>query len=179
MRQIGFPFSQAYIEETLSSHPHLAGFLVKLFNVRFDPAGKQNTRAQDTIIHEIEEALDHVESLDDDRIIRRYMEIILATSRTNFFQKDPDNGQDKPYLSLKLHASDIPDMPKPVLPYEVFVYSPDVEGVHLRGGKVARGGLRWSDRQEDFRTEVLGLVKAQQVKKYSDCASRGERGLCL
>ncbi|OOE75847.1 NAD-glutamate dehydrogenase [Salinivibrio sp. ML290] len=164
MRQIGFPFSQAYIEETLASHSQLASFLVKLFNTRFDPVGKQTKRAQDIIINDIEEALDNVESLDDDRIIRRYMEIMLATTRTNFFQKDPDNGQDKPYLSLKLEASEIPDMPKPVPAFEIFVYSPDVEGVHLRGGKVARGGLRWSDRQEDFRTEVLGLVKAQQVK---------------
>lgn len=163
MRQVAFPFSQSYIEETLSSHAHLAQLLVKLFNKRFDPR-KDKTKEQQLIIDKIEQALEEVESLDDDRIIRRYMEMILATQRTNYFQHDKKTGEPKNYLSLKLEPRKIPDIPKPIPAYEIFVYSPDVEGVHLRGGKIARGGLRWSDRQEDFRTEVLGLVKAQQVK---------------
>ena len=163
MRQVAFPFSQTYIEETLNGHPDLAQLLVDLFNKRFSP-GKNTEKAQADIITKIEHALDLVESLDDDRIIRRYMQMILATLRTNYFQCNPKTGLFKDYLSLKLEPSKIPEIPKPIPVYEIFVYSPDLEGVHLRGGKVARGGLRWSDRPEDFRTEVLGLVKAQQVK---------------
>ncbi|WP_096618636.1 NAD-glutamate dehydrogenase [Candidatus Enterovibrio altilux] len=163
MRQVAFPFSQSYIEETLSSHADLAQLLVKLFNKRFDPQSYCE-KAQDKIIKLIEKKLDQVESLDDDRIIRRYMEIILATLRTNYYQQDKKTGELKDYLSFKVEPSKIPEIPKPVPAFEIFVYSPDIEGVHLRGGKVARGGLRWSDRQEDFRTEVLGLMKAQQVK---------------
>ncbi|MEZ8142501.1 NAD-glutamate dehydrogenase [Enterovibrio sp. FF113] len=163
MRQVAFPFSQAYIEETLTSHADLAQCLVTLFDKRFG-GSKNSQKDQTRIISQIEGELEKVESLDDDRIIRRYMEMILATLRTNYFQKDKETGQFKDYLSLKLQPSQIPEIPKPVPFFEIFVYSPDVEGVHLRGGKVARGGLRWSDRQEDFRTEVLGLVKAQQVK---------------
>ncbi|PSW14818.1 NAD-glutamate dehydrogenase [Photobacterium sanctipauli] len=163
MRQVGFPFSQHYIEETLGSHSDLARDLVKLFSLRFDPAAKHSEKAEQDLIAKLNAKLEHVESLDDDRIIRRYMEMILATQRTNYYQLD-DNGQPKPWLSLKLRPSEIPEIPAPVPFFEIFVYAPDIEGVHLRGGKVARGGLRWSDRQEDFRTEILGLVKAQQVK---------------
>ncbi|MGR5078870.1 NAD-glutamate dehydrogenase [Photobacterium swingsii] len=163
MRQVGFPFSQHYIEETLSSHNDLARDLVALFELRFDPKKKHSEKAEQTLIGKLNGKLDHVESLDDDRIIRRYMEMILATQRTNYYQLD-ENGKNKPWLSLKLRPSDIPEIPQPVPFFEIFVYAPDIEGVHLRGGKVARGGLRWSDRQEDFRTEILGLVKAQQVK---------------
>ncbi|NGN96691.1 NAD-glutamate dehydrogenase [Grimontia sp. S25] len=163
MRQVAFPFSQSYIEETLASHADLAQLLVQLFSKRFNPK-KNSDKDQKLIIQKIEEELEQVESLDDDRIIRRYMEMILATLRTNFYQKDKETGECKDYLSLKLQPGNIPEIPKPVPFFEIFVYSPDIEGVHLRGGKVARGGLRWSDRQEDFRTEVLGLVKAQQVK---------------
>ncbi|CZF79538.1 NAD-glutamate dehydrogenase [Grimontia marina] len=163
MRQVAFPFSQSYIEETLASHADLAQLLVELFSNRFNPK-KSSDKEQKQVIGKIEEELEQVESLDDDRIIRRYMEMILATLRTNFYQKDKETGECKDYLSLKLQPSNIPEIPKPVPFFEIFVYSPDIEGVHLRGGKVARGGLRWSDRQEDFRTEVLGLVKAQQVK---------------
>ncbi|MDP6879752.1 MAG: NAD-glutamate dehydrogenase, partial [Alteromonas macleodii] len=111
----------------------------------------------------IKEQLDNVSNLDDDRIIRRYLDMMSATLRTNFYQAD-DAGNEKSYVSFKMMPELIPDMPLPLPKFEIFVYSPRVEGVHLRGGKVARGGLRWSDRQEDFRTEVLGLVKAQQVK---------------
>ncbi|MDV7104373.1 NAD-glutamate dehydrogenase [Vibrio sp. TH_r3] len=163
MRQVGFPFSQNYIEDTLSNHPELAKSLVQLFIKRFDPKHKGTNKGQSDLINHITEQLDQVESLDDDRIIRRYMEMICATLRTNYFQTDQDK-KPKPWLSLKLRPSEIPDIPQPVPAFEIFVYSPDIEGVHLRGGKVARGGLRWSDRQEDFRTEILGLVKAQQVK---------------
>ncbi|MDD1780660.1 NAD-glutamate dehydrogenase [Enterovibrio sp. ZSDZ35] len=163
MRQVAFPFSQAYIEETLASHADLAQLLVDLFNKRFDPA-KNSQKEQTKIITKIEEELEQVESLDDDRIIRRYMEMILATLRTNYFQTDGSTGALKDYISFKLQPQKIPEIPKPIPAFEIFVYSADIEGVHLRGGKVARGGLRWSDRQEDFRTEVLGLVKAQQVK---------------
>ncbi|MEZ9682898.1 NAD-glutamate dehydrogenase [Vibrio splendidus] len=163
MRQVGFPFSQQYIEDTLSHYPDLAKGLVSLFGKRFDPKLKGSVKGQQDLIKKITEQLDHVESLDDDRIIRRYMEMITATLRTNYYQLD-DNKQSKPWLALKMRPSEIPDIPAPVPAFEIFVYAPDIEGVHLRGGKVARGGLRWSDRQEDFRTEILGLVKAQQVK---------------
>ena len=163
MRQVGFPFSQQYIEDTLSHYPELAKGLVSLFGKRFDPKLKGSAKGQQDLIKKITEQLDHVESLDDDRIIRRYMEMITATLRTNYYQVD-ENKQSKPWLALKMRPSEIPDIPAPVPAFEIFVYAPDIEGVHLRGGKVARGGLRWSDRQEDFRTEILGLVKAQQVK---------------
>ncbi|MGF1687873.1 NAD-glutamate dehydrogenase [Photobacterium japonica] len=163
MRQVGFPFSQHYIEETLSSHSNLAKDLVALFRLRFDPVEHYDEKTEQGLISRLNEKLEQVESLDDDRIIRRYMDMILATQRTNYYQKD-EQGQPKPWLSLKLRPSEIPDIPAPVPFFEIFVYAPDIEGVHLRGGKVARGGLRWSDRQEDFRTEILGLVKAQQVK---------------
>ena len=163
MRQVGFPFSQQYIEDTLSHYPDLAKGLVSLFGKRFDPKLRGSAKGQQDLIKKITEQLDHVESLDDDRIIRRYMEMITATLRTNYYQVD-ENKQAKPWLALKMRPSEIPDIPAPVPAFEIFVYAPDIEGVHLRGGKVARGGLRWSDRQEDFRTEILGLVKAQQVK---------------
>ncbi|RXJ74297.1 NAD-glutamate dehydrogenase [Veronia nyctiphanis] len=163
MRQVGFPFSQQYIEETLATHAELSRLLVDLFNKRFDPA-LHSDKATDKLFEKIEALLENVESLDDDRIIRRYMEMIMATLRTNYFQTDSETGELKHYLSFKLEPTKIPEIPQPVPKFEIFVYSPDIEGVHLRGGKVARGGLRWSDRQEDFRTEILGLVKAQQVK---------------
>ncbi|MCJ2376617.1 NAD-glutamate dehydrogenase [Vibrio sp. ZSDZ34] len=163
MRQVGFPFSQHYIEETLSHFPEIAKDLVELFSQRLMPSLKGSKKGQERVIAKILKQLDKVESLDDDRIIRRYVDMISATLRTNYYQK-AKNGQHKPWLSLKLQPSLIPEIPAPVPAFEIFVYSPDIEGVHLRGGKVARGGLRWSDRQEDFRTEILGLVKAQQVK---------------
>ena len=163
MRQVGFPFSQRYIAETLSDHPELSRTLVELFIKRFDPKFKGSKKGQSDLTKRITEQLDYVDSLDDDRIIRRYMEMISATLRTNYFQQDKVK-QPKPWLSLKLKPDQISEIPAPVPAYEIFVYAPDIEGVHLRGGKVARGGLRWSDRQEDFRTEILGLVKAQQVK---------------
>ncbi|WP_017445708.1 NAD-glutamate dehydrogenase [Gayadomonas joobiniege] len=163
MRQTGLSFNQSYIENTFATYPQIAEQLVNLFEARFSPTDKLDTNKQNKLVEQIEAALDSVANLDDDRIIRRFVAMIQATLRTNFYQRGRD-GQYKSYISLKLSPQDIPDMPKPVPKFEIYVYSPEVEGVHLRGGKVARGGLRWSDRKEDFRTEVLGLVKAQQVK---------------
>ena len=162
-RQIGGTFSQAYIESTFGRYPLLANLLVKLFNLKFDPAATGSAEEVAQVNAEILAQLEHVANLDDDRIIRRFLAIIQAIVRTNYFQPAAD-GSIKPYISFKVRPSAIPDIPLPLPFFEIFVYSPRVEGVHLRFGKVARGGLRWSDRREDFRTEVLGLVKAQQVK---------------
>lgn len=161
MRQIDATFSQSYIEETFGRYPQIADLLVKMFIRKFNP--KLKTRTLGKFMEQINLRLDEVSSLDDDRIIRRYLDLINATLRTNFYQQDA-KGESKSYISFKFMPSLIPEMPRPLPKFEIFVYSPRVEGVHLRYGKVARGGLRWSDRREDFRTEVLGLVKAQQVK---------------
>lgn len=164
LRQIGFTFSQNYIERALINNADLAKALSQLFTLRFDPSQSKEARDNSgNLIKRIEEALELVSSLDEDRIIRRILELIQATIRTNYYQINPD-GSSKSYLSLKFDPSKISDLPLPRPKFEIFVYSPVVEGVHLRAGKVARGGLRWSDRYEDFRTEVLGLMKAQQVK---------------
>lgn len=163
LMQIGFLYSQSYIEDTLTDHPEIALKLVELFQLRFDPSVEKRESLIVKCVDGISKLLDAVTNLDRDRILRRYMDLMLATLRTNFYQKD-SNGQSKPYVSFKLKPSMIPDMPKPLPVYEIFVYSTCMEGVHLRGAKVARGGLRWSDRREDFRREVLGLMKAQQVK---------------
>ncbi len=162
--QIGIPFSQAYMEETLARNPELARFLAELFDARFDPdASKDRTKKVAALETTIREGLEAVANLDEDRILRRYMRLILATLRTNHYQQSED-GAFKPYLSLKIDPANVPEMPLPRPAFEIFVYSPRAEGVHLRGGKVARGGIRWSDRREDFRTEVLGLMQAQMVK---------------
>lgn len=163
MRQTGSSFSQSYIASTLASYPQIASMLIALFDMRFNPDKKRDEKAEKEALEKIEQELELVSNLDDDRIIRRYLDMIMATVRTNFYQRD-EKGEDKSYVSFKFQPELIPDMPLPLPKFEIFVYSPRVEGVHLRGGKVARGGLRWSDRREDFRTEVLGLVKAQQVK---------------
>ncbi|MFL6133412.1 MAG: NAD-glutamate dehydrogenase, partial [Nocardioidaceae bacterium] len=171
MRQGGTPFAQDYIEDALKRNVDIARGLVKLFEARFDPgrkgdiAAEGETRKATTaeIEGRIVHALDDVVSLDHDRILRSYLTAIRATLRTNYFQVDAD-GRPKSYISLKLQPDAIPELPEPRPKFEIFVYSPRVEGVHLRFGPVARGGLRWSDRRDDFRTEVLGLVKAQMVK---------------
>ena len=163
MRQIGTSFSRDYIANTLANYPKIATSLVQLFHQKFDPKSKRSTKVEEATLSTIKEQLEHVSNLDDDRIICRYLDLILATLRTNFYQKD-ELGNQKSYVSYKMLPELISEMPLPRPKFEIFVYSPRVEGVHLRGGKVARGGLRWSDRQEDFRTEILGLVKAQQVK---------------
>ena len=158
------PFSQSYMSDTLAQNPHITGLLANLFLARFDPEAQQNkTKTVEALTHRIEGAFDAVSNLDQDRILRRYLAVIQAMLRTNYFQLD-DGEQAKSYLSFKLSPSKVPDLPLPRPMFEIFVYSPTVEGVHLRGGPVARGGLRWSDRREDFRTEVLGLMKAQMVK---------------
>ncbi|MEV0799106.1 NAD-glutamate dehydrogenase [Kribbella sp. NPDC050281] len=169
IRQGGTPFSQDYIQNTFLNHVDVACLLVQLFEVSFDPArgaGDDPDRIARTaqLEKEILAALDTVQSLDEDRILRSYLTVIKATLRTNYFQPRIADGEPRDYISLKLEPKAIPDLPQPRPAYEIFVYSPQVEGVHLRFGAVARGGLRWSDRREDFRTEVLGLVKAQMVK---------------
>ena len=155
LRQVGIPFSDRYMEQTLLGHSDVASALVSLFHARFDPAGDRD-RA-DACVAEIEAAIDAVDSLDEDRILRGFLSVVRAMLRTNYYL-------DKPYVSFKLDPTQIPLTPQPRPQFEIFVHSPRVEGVHLRGGSVARGGLRWSDRREDFRTEVLGLMKAQMVK---------------
>jgi glutamate dehydrogenase len=162
-RQIGGTFSQSYVESTFSKYAELAGLLVQLFDKKFAPSSKATAKVIEKLEEQINAQLENVANLDDDRIIRRFVYMINATLRTNYYQQEAD-GTDKPYISFKIKPDLIPDIPLPLPMYEIFVYSPRVEGVHLRFGKVARGGLRWSDRREDFRTEVLGLVKAQQVK---------------
>ena len=164
LRQTGFTFSQHYIEQVLLNNAEITKALVQLFVLRFDPEYTARREGDaEALLAFIEKSLDSVVSLDEDRILRRFLEVLQATLRTNYFQKDA-NGKSKPYISLKFDPAAISDLPLPRPKYEIFVYSPRVEGVHLRAGKVARGGLRWSDRREDFRTEVLGLMKAQQVK---------------
>ncbi|OZV78508.1 NAD-glutamate dehydrogenase [Micromonospora echinospora] len=168
LRQAGTVFSQDYMESTFIAYPKIATLLVELFEVRFDPAAgltpEERERRGAELADTISAALDDVSSLDQDRILRSYLTLIRATLRTSFFQKMEDGGRPKSYVAFKLDPQAIPDLPAPRPKYEIFVYSPRFEGVHLRYGPVARGGLRWSDRREDFRTEVLGLVKAQMVK---------------
>ena len=163
--QTGLPFSQRYMETVIARHAGIAGRLSQLFEARFDPGIKASRRKAGIkkILAAIDDALQQVTSPDDDRILRAFRGVIRATLRTNHYQRD-GAGQPKSYLSMKLEPRRIPDLPKPRPVFEIWVYSPRVEGVHLRMGKVARGGLRWSDRREDFRTEILGLMKAQNVK---------------
>ncbi|MFH9762344.1 NAD-glutamate dehydrogenase [Streptomyces anulatus] len=164
LRQAGSTFSQDYMESTLRNNVHTTRLLVSLFEARMSP-GRQRagTELTDGLLEELDGALDQVASLDEDRILRSFLTVIKATLRTNFFQHTED-GTPHSYVSMKFDPQAIPDLPAPRPAYEIWVYSPRVEGVHLRFGKVARGGLRWSDRREDFRTEILGLVKAQMVK---------------
>ena len=167
LKQIRLGFDLGYIASTLNNHTDIARELTRLFKTRFYLARKLGSDDLDDKQQRLEQAiltaLDDVQVLNEDRILRRYLDLIKATLRTNFYQTDA-NGQNKSYFSFKFNPHLIPELPKPVPKFEIFVYSPRVEGVHLRFGNVARGGLRWSDREEDFRTEVLGLVKAQQVK---------------
>lgn len=167
LKQIRLGFDLSYIASTLLNHTNIAKELVRLFKTRFYLARKLSAEDLEDKQQKLEQAilgeLDNVAVLNEDRILRRYLDLIKATLRTNFYQPDA-NGQNKGYFSFKLSPRLIPDIPRPVPKFEIFVYCPRVEGVHLRFGDVARGGLRWSDREEDFRTEVLGLVKAQQVK---------------
>jgi len=164
LRQTNFPFSQAYMEQALTNHPQIASLLVDLFMARFDPDHQDQAVKRVQILTEaIRESLDAVPNLDEDRIQRRFLDLIQAMLRTNFFQTTSD-GCPKDYLSFKLDPSHLPDLPNPRPQFEIFVYARYMEGIHLRGGRVARGGLRWSDRLEDFRTEIFDLMKTQMVK---------------
>ncbi|MGP4021016.1 NAD-glutamate dehydrogenase [Saccharopolyspora sp. 5N708] len=164
LRQVGVAYSQDYIEDAILAHRTTTTALVKLFETRFDPALDADDRVsrETDLSDEVTKLIDEVTSLDADRILRSYLSLIRATLRTNFFVIDPD--RERSYLAFKLEPREIPGLPEPRPQFEIFVYSPWVEGVHLRFGSVARGGLRWSDRREDFRTEILGLAKAQAVK---------------
>jgi len=164
LRQTRLAFSQKYMEQALANNPQIARWLVELFESRFDPAQSDSAESRaEELRGRLADSIDRVANLDEDRILRSFLGMVEATLRTNFFQQRLD-GDPKPYLSLKLDPAQVPSLPKPRPMYEVFVYSPRTEAVHLRGGKVARGGIRWSDRREDFRTEILGLMKAQMVK---------------
>jgi glutamate dehydrogenase len=162
LRQTGTTFSQDYVEQVLRTNPTVTRQLVRLFESRFDPSHQGGERERsEAIAEEIRGELDEVASLDEDRILRTYWQLISATLRTNYFA---GAFIQVPYLVVKLDAATVPDLPAPRPKFELFVYSPRFEGVHLRFADVARGGLRWSDRREDFRTEILGLAKAQEVK---------------
>src|SRR4029077_10191205 len=160
----GFPFSQQYIESTLVRHASISRLLAALFAARFDPTVyKDVVDTESALRAEIDAALDAVPSLDDDRTLRALLALIDATVRTNAFRPG-DDAPHRPVLAFKFDTSKVPDLPLPRPMFEIWVCSPRVEGVHLRNGRIARGGIRWSDRREDFRTEILGLVKAQIVK---------------
>jgi glutamate dehydrogenase len=165
LRQAGTPYSTEYIEDAVLGHTDVATALVRLFETRFDTrlAEHERQEAVDDQVAAITGMIDEVTSLDADRILRSFMTLVCATLRTNHLVRGED-GAPRPFLAIKLDPHAVPDLPEPRPKFEIFVYSPRVEGVHLRFGAVARGGLRWSDRREDFRTEVLGLVKAQAVK---------------
>jgi len=167
MKQTLFQISVDYIASTLISYPDLCKQLVELFDLRFNPSRSESEKIRLSLSEElcgtIYAALDDIATLNQDKVIRRYVELMMGTLRTNVYQ-GADVGNESSYISLKIDARSIKEIPEPRPAFEFFVYSARVEGVHLRTSKVARGGLRWSDRREDYRTEVLGLVKAQQVK---------------
>jgi glutamate dehydrogenase len=167
LRQVRIAYSQDYLWATLRRHAAIAAKIVQLFHTRFDPrltiSADERARRQAQIQAQIESALQAVESLDEDRILRRFVNAVTAAVRTNFYQLE-NTGEPQATIAIKYESHKIEEMPAPRPLYEIFVYSPRIEGVHLRFGKVARGGIRWSDRPQDFRTEILGLAKAQQVK---------------
>jgi glutamate dehydrogenase len=166
-KQIGFALSQGTIEAALAAQPRIARMLVQLFKLRFSPNERDDTAAESQI-NAIALALEKVSNLSEDRVLRQLLGLVQATLRTNYWRTgighSGEPGARRSFVSFKFDCARVPGLPEPKPLYEIFVYSPRFEGVHLRGGKVARGGLRWSDRPEDFRTEVLGLVKAQMVK---------------
>ncbi|MGY4712872.1 NAD-glutamate dehydrogenase [Mycolicibacterium sp. CBM1] len=164
LRQAGFPYSQSHIESVLNGNPGTARSLIALFEALFDPESAARGLDAQAAAAEVTADIDALVSLDTDRVLRAFASMIEATLRTNFFVTRQDSARAQNVLSLKLNPQLIDELPLPRPKFEIFVYSPRVEGVHLRFGYVARGGLRWSDRREDFRTEILGLVKAQAVK---------------
>jgi glutamate dehydrogenase len=164
LRQASITYSQSYMEDTLGNHAPIARLLIDLFRARFDPAAEGDRKKTcDGLVKQIVGELNDVTNADEDRMLGRFLNCITSTLRTNYFQRGADGGP-KPALSLKFNSHNLMELPLPAPLREIFVYSPRLEAVHLRFGLVARGGLRWSDRREDFRTEILGLVKAQQVK---------------
>jgi glutamate dehydrogenase len=167
--QTGLPYDLTFMESVLGEYPEIARQLVSAFEARFNPKHSDDQRkaAELKTAQALDHGLDQVATLDGDRVLRACLSVIRAALRTNYFQPrsdDPTGVTPKHYISIKLDSSKIPELPLPRPLFEIWVYAPEVEGVHLRGGKVARGGLRWSDRRVDFRTEVLGLMKAQMVK---------------
>jgi glutamate dehydrogenase len=173
LQQVGFRFSQAYIENTLASYPNIVRELVELFELKNAIKSKATDLKKLTELeNNLQTNLEAVTSLDDDRILRRLLSLINVTLRTNYFQF-------KDYIAFKLDSQKVPELPLPHPLYEIFIYSPRFEGVHLRGAKVARGGIRWSERREDFRTEVLGLMKAQRVKNAVIVPSGAKGGFVL
>jgi glutamate dehydrogenase len=165
LSQLGIPFSQTYMENVLVAHTGLVRSLVSQFETQFDPELKRNARKSElaSIEQTVRRAVARARNVDEDRILTAFTGAVSATLRTNYFQTD-EHGNPKSYISIKLDPAQLREVPLPKPKFEIFVFSPDVEGVHLRGGDIARGGIRWSDRREDFRTEVLGLMKAQVVK---------------
>ncbi len=163
LHQIKAPYTQAYMIAVLNRHPEVVQALIRLFRLRFDPDNATEAATVESELAGFETLLDSVSSLDEDRILRSFLNLIQATLRTNFYRVAVTDGV-APYLSFKIDPQAVNGMPLPMPMFEIFVYSATMEGVHLRGGRVARGGLRWSDRMEDYRTEVLGLMKAQMVK---------------
>jgi glutamate dehydrogenase len=163
--QLGMPYSQAYMENVLVSHAGLVGLLVEQFELYFDPSLSNGKRESGLLTKEqaIRRAVSKARNVDEDRILAAFAGAVKATLRTNYFLTESD-GSLKPCISIKLDSTKLREAPLPRPKFEIFVYSPQVEGIHLRGGDIARGGIRWSDRREDFRTEVLGLMKAQIVK---------------
>jgi len=159
LQQIRFPHRRGYIIETLNTYPEISLLLVKSFLHKFDPE-KTDRNSYKAILESINEQLYEIESLDHDLIFKRLVNLIDCTVRTNYFQPQENEGR----ISFKFNSLGIEQMPRPSPRFEIFIYSPRFEGIHLRGGKVARGGIRWSDRKEDYRTEILGLMKAQMVK---------------
>lgn len=166
LRQLSLSYSETYMQDTLTQHWEIARDLARLFEVNFSlvlPKNMERSKEADNLVKNIRKLLEKVDSLDQDRMLRSFLNVVTSSLRTNFYQTQAD-GTHKSYLSIKIKSSEVKEAPKPRPHAEIFVYSPRVEGVHLRSGAVARGGLRWSDRREDYRTEILGLVKAQQVK---------------
>jgi glutamate dehydrogenase len=165
LTQLGIPFSQKYMEDVLAAHADLARNLVAQFELQFDPSVNKQKREEDlpTLRKTIRRSVVRARNLDEDRILSAFSGAVTATLRTNYYQTT-ESGDHKPCISIKLASEQLREVPLPRPKFEIFVYSPRVEGVHLRGGNIARGGIRWSDRREDFRTEILGLMKAQVVK---------------
>jgi glutamate dehydrogenase len=156
-QRVAGEFTAPYMNDALAAHPDIAASLIQLFHSRFNPASVDDA-AEAALGAQIIEALESVETLDEDRILRGFLHLVLATVRTNAFQAEARS------LTFKFRSRDVPGVPAPVPLFEIFVYAPEVEGIHLRGGRIARGGIRWSVRREDYRAEVLGLMKAQMTK---------------